>query len=284
MTEQDTTGKTGLLGQFEQAGKIVALFGSVLLAISVFYDYSFLLALGLTFADVPTTVADHVRSAIVWAPSVIVLGGGGFLLGWWTHYLEGGKSEAEIVAGSRHPVFVARFRKSGHYAYLLGIGSVSLSAFLSRGPLMWLYVIFVVLWTEIIDRFVSSGPLKFSKQNGIVVLILPMVFALVGGIGYLRGDEMLRADSPKWVVETKTDRGIETRRYLGLRRFNSAAVAVDLHREVHVVFGDAMIDVKPDVPGDDLTANRACRYFSVACLAPPTTAANPQPAAPSPHP
>jgi len=50
--------------RFDEVGKLLGLVSAALLALSVAYDYFFLLALGLSFNSVPTTISDHVRSAI----------------------------------------------------------------------------------------------------------------------------------------------------------------------------------------------------------------------------
>jgi hypothetical protein len=60
--------KVSLLSTFEVVAKQTAGVAALLLCVSVFYDFSYFAALGLTFAEVPTTVADHIRSALVWAP------------------------------------------------------------------------------------------------------------------------------------------------------------------------------------------------------------------------
>lgn len=51
--------------------KAVALGASLSLAASVIYDWGFLYALNLSFLDIPSGIADHVRSALLWFPSVI---------------------------------------------------------------------------------------------------------------------------------------------------------------------------------------------------------------------
>jgi hypothetical protein len=56
----------------EDLGKVFATLGGVFFLFSVFYDYCYLNALGLTFREVPTNITDHVRSAIVWAPRLLI--------------------------------------------------------------------------------------------------------------------------------------------------------------------------------------------------------------------
>lgn len=50
----------------------MAVIASLLLVVSVFFDYSFLLAIGLSFDEIPSSLSEHVRSAILWAPKVLL--------------------------------------------------------------------------------------------------------------------------------------------------------------------------------------------------------------------
>ena len=60
----------------ESLGKFASLITAVLLVLSTAYDFSFLYALGLSFEELPSTLADHVRSVIVWAPRALLYADG----------------------------------------------------------------------------------------------------------------------------------------------------------------------------------------------------------------
>jgi len=55
----------------EKSAQAFALVSAVSLALSIVFDMGYLESLGLNFGDVPTTIADHVRSALLWVPRVI---------------------------------------------------------------------------------------------------------------------------------------------------------------------------------------------------------------------
>jgi hypothetical protein len=62
----------------DQIPRFAAVASLAMLCVSVFHDWSYLLALGLSFAEVSSTLQDHLRSALIWAPATIaglVLGG-----------------------------------------------------------------------------------------------------------------------------------------------------------------------------------------------------------------
>lgn len=52
----------------ETFGKWIAVLGSCSFGVSIVFDYGFYSALGMSFSDVPTQIADHVRSALIWLP------------------------------------------------------------------------------------------------------------------------------------------------------------------------------------------------------------------------
>jgi len=57
----------------EVAGNIIGLAATACLFLSVLYDWGFFYALDISFRQAPTTITDHVRSAIVWLPETFVI-------------------------------------------------------------------------------------------------------------------------------------------------------------------------------------------------------------------
>lgn len=57
----------------EAAGNIIALAATACFLLSVLYDWGFFYALHISFGQAPTTITDHVRSAIVWLPETFVV-------------------------------------------------------------------------------------------------------------------------------------------------------------------------------------------------------------------
>jgi hypothetical protein len=61
--------------------KRLSLLATAMLIVSISYDFFFFLALGLSLSDVPTSLADHSRSAVIWAPVLLLNSAIGFLAG-----------------------------------------------------------------------------------------------------------------------------------------------------------------------------------------------------------
>jgi hypothetical protein len=62
------TALQSLQSTLEVGTKLLALIAALCLALSVIYDWGYLAALDLTFSEVPTSLSDHARSAILWLP------------------------------------------------------------------------------------------------------------------------------------------------------------------------------------------------------------------------
>ena len=57
----------------EKLAALAAVGGSLTLVLSVIYDWGFLSALGISMADAPTSLADHLGSWLEWAPRYVIL-------------------------------------------------------------------------------------------------------------------------------------------------------------------------------------------------------------------
>ena len=58
-------------GVFDNTIKAIALLSSLSFIFSFLYDWGFYSSLGLTFREIPTSIADHVRSSLLWLPFAI---------------------------------------------------------------------------------------------------------------------------------------------------------------------------------------------------------------------
>lgn len=69
MAEEPTKKAQGSV--FSNVGATIPAASAMLLGVSVLYDWSYLNAIGLDLSAIPTSVADHVRSAVVWLPGFL---------------------------------------------------------------------------------------------------------------------------------------------------------------------------------------------------------------------
>ena len=115
---------------------------------SFFHDWGFFFALGISFAQAPTTIADHLQSWLVWLPrvSVVVL----ILLAieFFLRRMEHGMSEEEIIASSDNPAALRKFRNRP-YVFTLMICIISFLIWIAVGepsPISSATVALAVIW------------------------------------------------------------------------------------------------------------------------------------------
>ncbi|NJO35949.1 MAG: hypothetical protein HC869_25610 [Rhodospirillales bacterium] len=85
------------------AATLLGLLVSLSVAASICFDWGFLHALDLGFADVPSSIADHARSALLWLPVAALAVLWNFAYRLVASRVEDGLTEAEILASSSNP-------------------------------------------------------------------------------------------------------------------------------------------------------------------------------------
>ena len=162
---------------------IISFLTSILLVLSIVYDFSYLSALNLSFSQVPTSISDHIRSSLLWAP-VLFLG----LFVSLTFELvsmriEKGMSEEEIINSSPNPKIARKIRNSPEnflifiviftaififISYIFGIINI-----INYYTLMdWKYF-FMALWIVVFEWIFTNERInkKFSKEFFLIFLV-----------------------------------------------------------------------------------------------------------------
>jgi hypothetical protein len=191
--------------------------GAALLVVWVVYDWTFLLALDRTFLEVPTTIADHVRSAILWAPPL----GCALLFG--------------VILGAASPERANRLARHGRRWFL-----VIRTIFVVAGAVVALMLpltgaaIFIALLLAFLvaDRALDGGASKARQVlfGGASMLLVAAAF------GYLDGRQM-RLSPPVGAKVLLDGKEVAVR---GVRRFESATLIVDHERRVLIAPASAV--------------------------------------------
>jgi hypothetical protein len=184
------------------AASLIAVSSGATLIASVAYDWGYLFALSIGFSQVPTSIGDHVRTALLWLPNTVI----GLLIvsvfELATRRIEGGKTEDEIMAGMAHDSWIARFRRSPSSLFLIGAVLV-LVLYTLLGDIFWegVPVAVVVLWACFLS-WVYAHPVVRARTPRVARLVLllgGMLLILVVGSGYAAGRRVFR-DTPHDVV------------------------------------------------------------------------------------
>lgn len=249
---------------------LLPLFAALMLVASVAYDFSFLLALGLSLDEVPSGIAEHVRSALAWAPKVAISLALYAVVELFLRRTEGGLSEQEIIARSPKPEFTRKFRRSGGVVMWLGaIGTALLGPFFStdRG---WMFFSFLVLWGTLAFTVLNHPRMsaQFPSMPHRLLLVSPIFLSMVCNYGHNAGAALKTAKMPAWELTLKHAEGSTMQKMLGIRRFASFSVAVDTERRVLVVPNESILSARA-LNALDVSTLNICRWLELLCPAPP---------------
>ena len=177
---------------------------AVALVFSIVYDWAMLRALGLELREVPTTINDHARSAVIWLPMVLVGFLGYVVIEGLTLRIERGLTEDEIVATSKNPRKTKRYRDLPYKLIPVAAAMIVLTliALGERALNHGLVLALALLWMAF-AQWLNSTPLiavrrPFALQLAIV--FVPAAFLAFGLAGYVGGRSLLnRPDATHFV-------------------------------------------------------------------------------------
>lgn len=246
--------------------KFLGVAAALLLVLSTSFDFSYLYALGLAFEDVPTSLTDHVRSALVWAPKAAVYILIIAIYDLTMRRMEGGRTEEELVNSSPNPRFTRWFRKSPRYGFVALVALVVASDFFFTNSSRGLYIGALFAWGTLALWLVQHERLgqNFNQTTRPLFVMLPILGIWVGLLGYGQGRSALDQKAPFWAVNLKTDAATRTQQFLGLRRFSTVTVLIAADRKVLVVPNETiasatLLHSPADAPG------RLCAWFGWGC-------------------
>lgn len=199
------------------------------LLLSVLYDWALLSAVGLDLREVPTTVSDHVRTALLWLPSTVV-----GLLGYvavesLTKRIERGLTEDEIVESSPDPPKTRRSRDRP-LKVINALAFLALVSFLLWGDAVlndWLPIVVFVAWLAF-SSWVTSAPLirlRLAPNLRFVLTFVPALLLWFMADGYVEGRQILAANEPTHEIQL-IDRP-EKVDLVMIRAFSEALVGLD---------------------------------------------------------
>lgn len=170
----------------DRAPALVAVFSAVVLAISITYDFGYLVYLGLSFSEVPTTLSDHIRSSLVWIPPTIIMLFGMLALELLNRRVEQGMTEEELIAASPTPRLTAWFRKLPKYVFMAFALLVLISPLLGvELPIQaWMFGL-IILWFTLHSFFFGHERIlkRTSKEFYLVSRWLPALIIFVSFSG-----------------------------------------------------------------------------------------------------
>jgi hypothetical protein len=246
--ESSSTSPTPLLRfDLDFAGKVVTLAGSGCLLLSVIYDWGFIRALGLSFATIPTSLSDHLRSALNWLPGTIAYIGAAALVELINRRIEGGLTEQELLAKSKRPEVLRKFRDTPFKLFgVLAIVTTGLWIALGDSFRRELWVFIPMAWLNF-SVWVIGHPTIRARTPRHLLLSFALIPAAVSSV-YLLGDAAAHAalkntEGPTAVLTTNI---ADTKRRLVLIRvFEHVAIVRDSDGLVSLTRTSDILRIEP---------------------------------------
>ena len=181
----------------ERLGLLSGVSAAVSVLVSFVYDLGFFTALGISFDDAPTTITDHIRSWLVWLPSVVIIIAVLATMALSLHRLEPAMPEdEEPVEFSQNPGRIARIARFLNNPYVVytaaGVVLILLRVLLGDayfGEFLFGLMICWVMFMVWVFRDPATGTLypswfRFSAYT----LPLVTIFVFLMGFGSIKRD------------------------------------------------------------------------------------------------
>ncbi|EKS67889.1 hypothetical protein BURK_022695 [Burkholderia sp. SJ98] len=192
--------------------KVLAVLTGASLGVSIVYDWGFFSAIGLTLADLPTSLADHTRSALNWSPWLIVLGCVLCVYVFFVNTLtylrsfEGWVQSLVVPTAPR-----SRLQRVRTIALLSLLVMVPLGYFFIGGGPFGICFALIAFWTfigvgsHVYGRFLKSRP----KWVRLLVTLVPVVVFFFWGKGYNDAAVILNSPLSNVITYTGEKVGVE---------------------------------------------------------------------------
>ncbi|MDD5250663.1 MAG: hypothetical protein PHY45_16925 [Rhodocyclaceae bacterium] len=250
----------------DNAGKAIALAATTCLCLSVLYDWGYFFAFGLTFAEVPTTISDHVRSALVWLPESTILLAGWAAVAPWPEF---SVPSSLTIAAHRdtEPNEVERSRPQ--LLRFVGVSTVAawIGAFLIGDRWLAAYAFAAILsWGFLFARARSHPGLRerLPQETWRAILWFPIVAIVIFSFGHADAHFALQAKfSPAkvYVQSAAPDSPLELQVF---RQFEKFLLVRDKNNNV-VLFKPDQITKVEDMAKPLRIPGILCLQFGVAC-------------------
>jgi hypothetical protein len=245
-------------GVIEFLSKGLALLGTVCLGFSVVYDWGYLSGLGLNFREIPTSLTDHLRSAIIWLPQGIVFVALATILGFFIarhdNALSTGKAYDDRKEALENFLAIVSATICVGSWILLGDRSIVMGAF-GVGQ-------FFMVLMFVVARGGSKKRRTVLLGTGLLFLAACILFGLgnVGATSTLQATEM---DS----LTLKKGESEETIRGIVLRRFDQCVIYMDDKHLINVLKPEDLTRVTTRVESRT-NKGALCKYLNRSCPIP----------------
>jgi len=177
----------------EKLAKASGVLAACALILSVIHDWGFFFALDIGFIDIPSSIGDHIRSALIWLPNTLFCFFIVIAIEFVNQRIEHGLTEEEIIQSSKKPERLRKFRQGPAVLFRI-LAPVLVAGFLLIGDFYRgiLPIALVICWA-MFSEWVNNAPLiKIcrSKTTQKIFHWLPMIFFFVFFLGYNNASDL----------------------------------------------------------------------------------------------
>jgi hypothetical protein len=241
-------------------GKTSALGASLFLISSVIYDRIFFFALGINFLNVPTTLADHIRTSLIWAPTIIPV----LLL----YILFRNSDVLDLFEHKKiYTSFIAK--KSDKKTIKTAIQELWLMALITFSLWMWLgdELNFMValtgffLWAYIVVKCITIKIIPNEEkltQTRMTALLVGLYICVLGSYAW----EDAKSSYFRPMAKVKTNNSIAASQgngILGLRGFEQFMLVKDESNVIHLLKNEDILSI-------EYLGTKASRNDGALCL------------------
>lgn len=189
---------------FSKLPTLISVLGALVLSLSIAYDYGYFLVFGVSFAEMPTTLSDHLRSSLTWIPSTLLVIFGVFILELFNRRVEQGMTEEEIIQSSPNPKFTAWFRDSLKYPIIAVALFAPLTLFLNIDlPIQAWQFSSIIIWF-IIHNFLFGHKRiieRSTKEFYMLSRWIPAALIFVVFNGAIAANKIKEGNGSSYVIE-----------------------------------------------------------------------------------
>jgi hypothetical protein len=263
LVNPEIASRMSLLTILEHGAKSLTFLAAALLIISVFYDYSYLSAIGLSFNEIPSLTTEHVRSALLWGPSlIIVICSVVFreLLDWRIESIF-----ADQLVTRESSYYDVKKNKSPPKALIVPIALMGVVPVLLTGGEAWIYYVPIPLTSFFVIYIINDDRLSsISRTVKLIVGLFPLFLGMVGAYGDHQGNMLIRNRAPNWELSIRIGTATTKKTLTGLRRFSTFAIIVDSDRFISIIPNDSILSARRLAPAISPVSN-ICRWFNFSC-------------------